>query len=217
MAEIGGDLTRLDTMLTDLEGSVAGASEMSAAFKAELEDVQTSMRGASKDAGTLSRSLSTSLKRAFDGLIFDGARLSDVLAQVGRSITSSVLSAAIKPITGAVSSAVTGGIGSLFGFANGGAFSSGKVTAFASGGIVNGPTTFPMRGGTGLMGEAGPEAIMPLTRGADGSLGVRAQGGGRAVVVNMNINTPDVSGFQKSSSQVAAQVQRAIGRGARNL
>ncbi|MEM7295340.1 MAG: phage tail tape measure protein, partial [Pseudomonadota bacterium] len=74
------------------------------------------------------------------------------------------------------------------------------------------------RGGTGLMGEAGPEAIMPLTRGADGKLGVRAQGGrGSAVNITMNISTPDVAGFRRSETQIAAQMSRALQRGNRNL
>lgn len=80
---------------------------------------------------------------------------------------------------------------------------------------MSGPVTFPMRGGTGLMGEAGPEAIMPLSRGPDGRLGVRAQGGG-AVSVVMNIQTPDVDGFRRSQGQIAAQLGRVIGRGGRN-
>lgn len=101
-------------------------------------------------------------------------------------------------------------------FANGGALTGGRVQAFASGGIVSSPTTFPMRGGTGLMGEAGPEAIMPLTRGADGKLGVRSQGGGgRPTSVVMNITTPDVQGFQRSQSQIAAQMSRMMGRSQR--
>jgi phage-related minor tail protein len=74
-------------------------------------------------------------------------------------------------------------------FADGGVFSGGsQVKAFANGGIVGGPTYFPMSGGqTGLMGEAGPEAIMPLKRGKDGKLGVEAQGGGN-ITVNQTIN-----------------------------
>lgn len=75
-----------------------------------------------------------------------------------------------------------------FGFANGGAFSGGSPIAFANGGVVGSPTTFPMSGGkTGLMGEAGPEAIMPLKRGPDGKLGVESNGGG-AVTIQQNFN-----------------------------
>jgi len=77
---------------------------------------------------------------------------------------------------------------SVFGFAKGGVFQSGNVTPFANGGVVGSPTYFPMgSGGMGLMGEAGPEAIMPLKRGANGKLGVEMTGGGQ-VVVNQNIN-----------------------------
>lgn len=67
----------------------------------------------------------------------------------------------------------------LFGgeFANGGVFSRGHVTPFATGGVVSTPTMFPMANGMGLMGEAGPEAIMPLSRGSNGKLGVSAVGG----------------------------------------
>jgi lambda family phage tail tape measure protein len=86
---------------------------------------------------------------------------------------------------------------------------------FAKGGLVTAPTSFPMRGATGLMGEAGPEAIMPLARGADGRLGVQASGGGRPVTVVMNIQTPDVQGFQRSQTQIAAQAARALQRGQR--
>jgi lambda family phage tail tape measure protein len=101
-------------------------------------------------------------------------------------------------------------------FANGGAFAQGRVMPFAKGGVVSSPTSFPMRGATGLMGEAGPEAIMPLARGADGRLGVQAAGGGQSVTVVMNISSPDVAGFQRSQSQIAAQASRALSRGQRN-
>lgn len=70
--------------------------------------------------------------------------------------------------------------------AKGNVFSGGSLMAFANGGIVGSPTMFPMSGGgRGLMGEAGPEAIMPLTRGPGGKLGVAASGaGGSAIHIN---------------------------------
>jgi lambda family phage tail tape measure protein len=101
-------------------------------------------------------------------------------------------------------------------FADGAAFSQGRVMPFASGGIVSSATPFGMRGGMGVMGEAGPEAILPLARGADGRLGVRSGGAGGAPTVVMNISTPDVQGFQRSQGQIAAQLGRVLGRGQRN-
>ena len=90
----------------------------------------------------------------------------------------------------------------------------------ARGGVVNSPAVFSAgNGNTGLMGEAGPEAIMPLARGPDGRLGVRAGGGepGRAVTINFNVTSPDADGFRRSEAQIAAMLHRVAGRGARNL
>ena len=68
----------------------------------------------------------------------------------------------------------------------------GGLKAFASGGVVNSPTFFKFASGggfrNGLMGEAGPEAIMPLKRDSSGKLGVVASGGGSSVVVNVHNN-----------------------------
>jgi len=70
------------------------------------------------------------------------------------------------------------GISGAIGSARGNIFNRGKITPFANGDIVNRPTLFPMAGGVGLMGESGPEAVMPLKRGRDGQLGVESSGGG---------------------------------------
>lgn len=83
--------------------------------------------------------------------------------------------------------------GAIFPNAMGNAFSGGRITAFANGGVVNGPATFGMRGGMGLMGEAGPEAIMPLTR-IGGRLGVMATGpAGGGVTVNFSVDARGAS------------------------
>ena len=78
------------------------------------------------------------------------------------------------------------GVGKLQRAANGAAFGAqGRINYLAAGGIVNSPTTFRDRaGGLNVMGEAGPEAVMPLRRGRDGRLGVEASG---AVTVTVNV------------------------------
>lgn len=66
--------------------------------------------------------------------------------------------------------------------ANGGAIVDGRLQKFAAGGVVTRPTLFPMANGTGLMGEAGPEGVLPLER-IGGKLGVNAAGAGTIVNV----------------------------------
>lgn len=212
-------LDALDVQLETLEATAGGAQVMLRAFDAEMKAMQATMVDTGRDVRVLSRGISSGLKTAFEDVVFDGQNLSEALKGLAQSMIDATYNATIKPVTNQFGSMVAQGISGLIGgttaFANGGSFAQGRVIPFATGGVVTGPTTFPMRGGTGLMGEAGPEAIMPLTRGADGRLGVRTQGGqGSSVVVN--ISTPDVAGFRKSQSQVAAQMSRALSRGQRN-
>ncbi len=211
----------MEVQLEALEGSFANAAGMASTFDAEMRRIQGTFESTGRGVQSLDASLSRSLRGALEGVVFDGQKLSDALREVGRAMTSAAFNAAVKPVTNHFSSLITGGVDALFNglmpFEKGGSFSKGRVTAFANGGIVNGPTTFPMRGGMGLMGEAGPEAIMPLTRGADGKLGVQANGGGgRSAPIVVNISTPDVEGFRRSQSQIAAQMSRALGRSQRS-
>ena len=218
MADLEGRAALEEDILA-LEETLSGAGQMVSSFDGELRTMQASLSTTNASVAGLSRSISSGLRRAFDGLVFDGMKLSDALRTVASSVVGATYSAAMKPVTNHFGSVIAQGLGGLFGnaFAKGGALSSGQVTAFAKGGVVTGPTTFPMAGGnTGLMGEAGAEAIMPLTRGADGSLGVRAHGSARPVHITMNISTPDVDSFRRSQGQVAAQLSRAVARGQRN-
>jgi len=216
------EIEALDVMESDvaaLERALGDTSAMTSAFADELRLVQGSLRETTRDLGNLERGFSSGLRRAFDGLVLGGQSLSDVLGGLAEKMTQTVYSNAVNPVAGHFGGMLADGLNAIVSgmmpFADGGAFSQGRVMPFAKGGVVSGPTSFPMRGGTGLMGEAGPEAIMPLARGPDGSLGVRGGGSG-GVTVNMNITTPDAAGFQRSRAQIAAQMTRALSRGQRH-
>lgn len=104
-------------------------------------------------------------------------------------------------------------------WARGGAFDRGRVVPFAKGGafsnrVVDRPTVFPMADGAGLMGEAGPEAIMPLKRGPDGRLGVAGSGGGQQTVNLSNIFHIDASNAQPG---VGEEIEAAVRRATKDL
>lgn len=214
------DLEAFGENVDAIEGSLANAAGMAAAFDGELKRIHQTFSATGGTVAKLETSLSRGLGKAIDGVLLDGMKLSDALKTVANSMISTAYKAAVKPVTDHFGSLLTAGAMQVFGgqvgFANGAPFTQGRVMPFANGGVVTGPVNFPMRGGMGLMGEAGPEAIMPLARGADGKLGVRTQGGGRPVNVVMNITTPDVQGFKRSQSQISAQMNRALSLGQRN-
>jgi hypothetical protein len=150
-----------DTFNRAMDGMKEKTDELAKA----ADRINESFEGAFADIATGAKSLEEGLSGVLKNL-------ADMMAQ----------SAALKLNTALFGSAGVGGkLAGVLGFADGGAFANGRVQAFASGGIVNSPTVFPMANGAGLMGEAGPEAIMPLTR-IGGKLGVRAAGGGGSVV-----------------------------------
>lgn len=210
----------LEDQIAALEATLSGTAEVVSAFDGELARLRDSLTFTGREVDHLSSGIGRGLRSAFDGLVLDGLKLSDALKGVADSIMNTVYSAAMKPVQnafgGALAAGLNGVMSGIMPFEKGGAFTQGRVMPFAKGGVVASPTSFPMRGATGLMGEAGPEAIMPLARGADGRLGVQAGGAARPVTVVMNISTPDVQGFQRSQSQIAAQAGRALARGQRN-
>jgi len=219
MTTIDG-LDALEAEIDALEESFGGARGMAAAFDLELVRMRDSLTLTGREVGVLSRSIGRGLRSAFDGLVFDGIKLSEAMRDLANSILNATYSAAVTPVQnhlgGLIASGIEGVVKGAVPFSAGGAFTQGRVMPFASGGVVRQASYFPIRGGVGLMGEAGPEAIMPLTRGADGRLGVRAQGAARPVQITMNISTPDVQGFQRSQSQIAAELGRMLSRGQRN-
>jgi lambda family phage tail tape measure protein len=109
-------------------------------------------------------------------------------------------------------------VGGEFGGAANGAVFDGGLTKFAKGGaftnsVVNSPTLFKFAKGAGLMGEAGPEAIMPLHRGTDGSLGVRTGGnsGGNVDVVVNNFGSEKATTRETTDSRGNRKIEVIIG------
>jgi phage-related minor tail protein len=166
-----------------------------------------------------SQAFGKSITTAFTSGIVEGKRFEDVLRGIGTSLSQSLLKSALKPLQGAISSWLGSGISSLTGLFSGGKGGGLPVSPFADGGVVAAPSYFAMGRGLGLMGERGAEAIMPLSRGPDGKLGVRAGGGGerRPVNVTVQVSTPDADSFRRSEAQVSAAIARAVARGNRAL
>lgn len=187
----------------------------------------------------LAQRFGQSLSSAFDRNLNAGRQLDGLLASLASKLSNVAVKAALAPVKAGVRSLVNsllsaatdpgettalarGGLvadGRIVPFRFGGLVGGGRVRPFAAGGVVAAPTYFPLAGaqGTGLMGEAGPEAILPLRRGSDGRLGVAAAGAERPVAVTVNIATPDIEGFRRSEAQVAARLARAVARGRRAL
>ena len=183
----------------------------------DTSGIDSALDALQKKSELFGRTLTNSLKSA----AVSGQGLGDVLKQLAMSIASMSLSAGLKPLQDLASGLFSSFIGGLK--REPGAFygtppiPADRPTAFAKGGVVSSPTYFNAGGSLGLMGEAGTEAIMPLTRGADGRLGVAAQGGGSPVQVVFNVSTPDATSFRKSEAQLTGMLARATRKGVRTL
>jgi lambda family phage tail tape measure protein len=143
-----------------------------------------------------------------------------VLQDVSRMIIRQLILRSIMQIIGAIGGSATANTfempnaafipkgGYAFGNANGNAFAQNGIQPFASGGIVNSPTLFKFASGstmrTGVMGEAGPEAIIPLKRGRDGKLGVAGGGGSGGTSVTVNVDASGNSQVSGDPGQAAA-------------
>jgi len=179
------------------------ADEFPDSFSREIGDVNVEL----KRVGDLADGVGRSLSNAFRGAITDGKSLKSVLGDVASAFADIAFKAALKP----VGTLIAGAVDSLFTATNP---ALGGVTAFAKGGVVAAPTYFPTSTGTALAGEAGPEAIVPLSRGADGRLGLA--GGQGAVNVTFNVTASDARSFAASEAELSAMLLRAVRRGTRS-
>jgi len=181
---------------------VEQAEALEEAFKrlgTDLADLLPESQNLDELWKSIGSTITSSVTGAIEGAIFEAKTLQESLTGILRSLARVFLQFGTKTL-----------IGGLFPSANGNVFAQNKIVPFAYGGVVNKPTLFPMANGTGLMGEAGPEAIMPLRRGADGRLGVEASGGGTSVVVNVNARGTSVQGDEGKGRQLGSAISAAV-------
>lgn len=198
--------------IAEMEDPIAGAAKA----VRELQLGFTQWGVAAKEAvlnvaGSLTDNLTDGIMSLIDGT----KSFKEAFRDTAKSILTDIARIIVQTlILKAVQGALGGGLGGLF--AKGGAFQGGEVIPMASGSIVAGPTTFPMsRGRTGLMGEAGPEAVMPLRRTSSGKLGVEATGGGGGLTVVVNYNVAgNLIGerelFARHQEEIKAAVAQAM-------
>jgi len=160
----------------------------------------------SKDLG---KELGMTFSSAFENAVVGGQKFSQILQSLGQDIERIIMRKTVtEPLTAGLTGAIdkiTSGAGDWFSNlfsanANGGVYSGAGIGAY-SGQVVSHPTVFPFANGIGLMGEAGPEAIMPLKRGQDGKLGVSTNGGIGNSGINIEINVINNAQAQASVRQ----------------
>ena len=176
---------------------IEGLSQNIRSLKKDLEDLINPINQITGAANAIGSAFSQSFANAITGATSAKQALADFFKSVGsyfldmagqiiaKMVTMAILNQVVKLLPSSPSALSFGsGVGSglpLFGdysglsgtpFEKGGVIANSKIVPFAKGGIVSEPTTFPLGNGTGLLGEAGPEAIMPLKRGPGGRLGV---------------------------------------------
>lgn len=170
-----------------------------------------------RNAASLGRQFSGALVGAFDSIAIKGRNVGDVLRTLALRLSDIVLKAALKPLEQGFGNLVSGLLSGGLGFAKGGVVQQGLPVPFASGGVIQSPISFPLAGGRyGIAGERGAEAIMPLSRGPDGRLGIAARGAS-AMNVTFNVTARDAESFVRSEAQVAAMLSRAVSFGQRNM
>jgi phage-related minor tail protein len=167
--------------------------------------------------GVSAGSFAGAMTRAFSQAVVGGKQFDDVLKSLALRLSSMAVTQAFRPVASGIVGSLSSGLGNLFG-GTVTAAQLGAIKPFAAGGVIGTPTYFPLAtGGLGLAGEAGPEAIMPLARRPDGSLGVASVGATGAANVTVHVATPDLGSFRRSESYLTAQIARAVTRGQRNL
>jgi tape measure domain-containing protein len=182
---------------TALEGQIDAQEELTE----KQEAAAAKMDQLYKSIGS---SISSGIVDTLTAAVDKTKSLRDVAAATLKDISQIILKFAVNQF-------LAGSFPKIFGSAYGNVFERNNIVPFARGGVVNQPTVFPMANGMGLMGEAGPEAVMPLRRGRDGRLGVESSGGGIGnIVVNVDASGTQAQGDTAESRQLGEAIGSAV-------
>jgi lambda family phage tail tape measure protein len=209
--------------------TIAQANQLNKDGALSGEELSKVMAGAAEEFSRQSQAISgitAAIGNAFSDAILSGKSFNDILTGLGKTIAELIIKTqVVLPLVKALNQAA----GNIFGpgagasvsgtstsvtydngntatayavlpNAKGNVYDGSNVIPFARGGVVTNPKFFPMATGRGLMGEAGPEAVMPLRRGPDGKLGVAAANSGGGTQVNVyNQNGGEVETKERST------------------
>jgi hypothetical protein len=192
--------------LLELRFGIEGASEIISRRAEALVDILNKAENQTGKVNDVTRQLGFTFESAFEDAIVRGRKLSEVLQGLAMDVARIFIR---RSITEPLAATFSSFIGGIFGSAKGNVFDRGDLVPFARGGVVDRPTIFPFARGIGLMGEAGPEAIMPLARDSQGRLGVRARESGPIINQTINVN---VSGGGAGDVTEQQRLAREIGR-----
>jgi phage-related minor tail protein len=212
--------------MTLLPDRIIERDEPTGDFPRAADRVRTSTNALGVSAASFAKAMS----KAFADATTGGKKFDDVLRQLALRLSGMAVSQALQPLARSLAGGLGDLISGIFGDAPGGGGKKARlpdaisldrlnaVTPFAAGGVIGAPAYFPLPGGLGLAGEAGPEAVLPLARGSNGRLGVATNGGALpAPGVTGHIATPDADSFRRSEAYITGQIARAVARGQRGL
>jgi hypothetical protein len=194
-AQLKGDPTGALTKQL-LDAQIEASGKLSDNWVKGFKDISKAWGDTAKNMQDVGKECANALQKGFSDIFFDGLQgkfktLSDYIS----SFLSSVERAVSDMISKQLVSNLMSSMGSWFSAsAKGNVFATSGLSGYSNT-IVSQPTFFPFARGVGLMGEAGPEAVMPLTRTKDGNLGVRtdtvegAQAPEMKVIINNNTDS----------------------------
>jgi len=220
--EIGGEANTLGLTIESITEKLKNANPQAGKLSEKFQKLVDDTTDLKTKVGELALDVTNKLADAFADFFIEGKRgFADLARSAIKELQKIIVRAAFmkfiaNPITDALglTSSANGNVisgGEVVPSAMGNVFAKNKIVPYKMGGIISRPQIFPMKDGIGLVGEAGPEGILPLKRGKDGKLGVMSQGGGSTnIVVNVDASGSTVEGDEQGGRELGRLISVAI-------